>query len=279
MAAAAGRVPGRVGARRASRGVGKPSRALGLARAVPKGAPGAGAADPFAALDPADPELKLTAGDDRVVSFDEFEDVPSYFTAEQVARATEGEEEDEDGGGAGGASAAALARLSEDIRDNVLGAEAEKHAATDEAVSESKKALLAAARGDVLSAYSKEKGFREVAVHDLAKRLVGGVSGDAVEGAPTPMVIDVREPTETVASGVLPGARVVPLDRLSEAVRAGELDAFKDAPVVVVCQTGVRSAQATVRLSKVFGFADVSSLGGGVAEWLAEGLPTVTPGP
>ena len=43
--------------------------------------------------------------------------------------------------------------------------------------------------------------------------------------------------------------------------------------LAVVCAGGVRSAQATVRLSKVFGFRGVASVRGGMAAWAAEGLP------
>lgn len=43
--------------------------------------------------------------------------------------------------------------------------------------------------------------------------------------------------------------------------------------MAVVCNGGVKSAQATVRLTKVFGFANVASLRGGMVGWQAEGLP------
>lgn len=59
----------------------------------------------------------------------------------------------------------------------------------------------------------------------------------------------------------------MPLDQLSEAVRGGQLDDFILGSIAVVCASGQRSAQATVRLSKVFGFQNVSNVAGGMAAW------------
>ena len=75
------------------------------------------------------------------------------------------------------------------------------------------------------------------------------------------------------AAGHVPGARNVPFDRLSESVRSGELDAWRARPVAVVCASGARSAQATVRLSKVFGFEDVTNVAGGTMKWTLKNLP------
>ena len=82
-------------------------------------------------------------------------------------------------------------------------------------------------------------------------------------------VIDVREPDEYV-SGHLPESRNVPLGRLAE--RAGELDKLKDVPLVVVCQTGARSASACKQLGKL-GFAKAQNLEGGINAWRTAGFP------
>lgn len=82
-------------------------------------------------------------------------------------------------------------------------------------------------------------------------------------------VVDVREPAEYV-DGHLPEARNIPLARLEE--RAGELDKFKDAPLILVCQNGVRSAGACKQLEKL-GFSKVSNLDGGINGWRTAGLP------
>lgn len=82
-------------------------------------------------------------------------------------------------------------------------------------------------------------------------------------------IVDVREPDE-YATGHLPESRNLPLGKLEE--RAGELDKFKDTPLVVVCQSGARSASACKTLEKL-GFTKAHNLDGGVAAWRTAGLP------
>jgi glyoxylase-like metal-dependent hydrolase (beta-lactamase superfamily II)/rhodanese-related sulfurtransferase len=82
-------------------------------------------------------------------------------------------------------------------------------------------------------------------------------------------VVDVREAAEfTDAFGHVPGALSLPLSEL--AARMGELCA--DQPVVTVCRSGARSAQAAVLLHKS-GFQAVANLAGGMLRWRAEQLP------
>jgi sulfur dioxygenase len=81
-------------------------------------------------------------------------------------------------------------------------------------------------------------------------------------------VLDVRSAAEFEGElGHLPGAELIPLDELR--ARASELK--KDKPMVVVCQTGKRSAMATVILRDA-GFRDVANLAGGMARWRESGL-------
>ncbi len=82
-------------------------------------------------------------------------------------------------------------------------------------------------------------------------------------------IIDVREPDEYVA-GHLPESRNVPAARIEE--RASELDKLKDAPVILVCQSGARSVAACKQLEKL-GFSKVHNLDGGINAWRAAGLP------
>ncbi len=82
-------------------------------------------------------------------------------------------------------------------------------------------------------------------------------------------IVDVREPEEYSGPlGHVRGAISIPLGAL--AARAQELT--HDRPVVAVCRSGSRSAQATVILREV-GFADVANLAGGMLRWRAEGHP------
>jgi phage shock protein E len=70
-------------------------------------------------------------------------------------------------------------------------------------------------------------------------------------------IIDVRTSGE-FSSGAYPKARNIPLDSLGSRL---EKLGSKDAPIVVYCASGSRSAQA-VRILKTAGFTDVTNAGG-----------------
>ena len=80
-------------------------------------------------------------------------------------------------------------------------------------------------------------------------------------------IIDVREPDEFAGSlGHIARARLIPLGELER--RAAEL--ASGSPVVTVCRSGARSAQAAVILQRT-GVGDVANLSGGMLRWRAEG--------
>jgi sulfur dioxygenase len=82
-------------------------------------------------------------------------------------------------------------------------------------------------------------------------------------------VVDVREPDEfTGPLGHIKGAKLLPLGSLSNNISQLK----KDRPVVAVCRSGARSAQATVILGKA-GFAEVANLAGGMLRWRAQRYP------
>jgi sulfur dioxygenase len=82
-------------------------------------------------------------------------------------------------------------------------------------------------------------------------------------------IVDVREPDEFAGPlGHIHGARLIPLRDLP--ARATEL--ATDRPIVAVCRSGARSAQAVVLLQKA-GLRDVANLAGGMLRWRAEGIP------
>lgn len=83
-------------------------------------------------------------------------------------------------------------------------------------------------------------------------------------------MLDVRQPEEW-DQGHIPNTTLVPLGELKD--RLSELP--KDAPIVVVCRSGNRSAQARDFLLQS-GFSAVTSMAGGVTQWAASGYPTVT---
>ena len=83
------------------------------------------------------------------------------------------------------------------------------------------------------------------------------------------IVVDVRESAE-YSAGHLLNARHIPLGELEK--RLGELDKFKDKPVILNCQSGSRSASACGVLRKA-GFNNVHNLEGGIAAWEQAGMP------
>lgn len=94
-----------------------------------------------------------------------------------------------------------------------------------------------------------------------------------LEGPMPPTVIDVRRADELLGElGAFPNAVHVPVADLTR--RMGELDVYRDRPVVTVCRSGGRSATAAALLS-LAGFADVRALEGGMRRWNALGLPVV----
>jgi rhodanese-related sulfurtransferase len=85
------------------------------------------------------------------------------------------------------------------------------------------------------------------------------------------ILIDVREDNEW-AEGHAPSARHIPLGQL--AGRIGELEKFKQKPVIVICRSGNRSATACATLRKN-GFEKPHNLAGGISAWQEAGLPVV----
>ena len=86
---------------------------------------------------------------------------------------------------------------------------------------------------------------------------------------PGVQVVDVREPAEWQdALGHIAGALLMPMAQL--ATRHAEL--APDRPVVAVCRSGTRSAQACLLLQRA-GFTQVANLAGGMLRWRALGHP------
>lgn len=80
------------------------------------------------------------------------------------------------------------------------------------------------------------------------------------------LLIDVRESHEYKAFHAA-GARHIPLNSLPNRLR--ELP--KERPILVICQSGARSASAANYLSEQ-GY-NVTNVSGGTANWRAQGLP------
>ena len=96
---------------------------------------------------------------------------------------------------------------------------------------------------------------------------------DVVDLVGSVTFLDVREPDE-YEQGAVPGAVHIPRGQLEFAVEGRVLD--KEAPLVVYCAGGVRSAFAVKTLGEI-GYTDVVSVIGGFNRWKDEGRPWTTP--
>jgi adenylyltransferase/sulfurtransferase len=92
-----------------------------------------------------------------------------------------------------------------------------------------------------------------LAADDLRRQLASAVP---------PLLLDVRGPLEFQRRH-LPGALLLPLPEL--AARVAEVPRTR--PVVVYCQTGVRSAKAVELLRRDFGYDNVLTLSGGLEDY------------
>lgn len=84
-----------------------------------------------------------------------------------------------------------------------------------------------------------------------------------------PLVLDVRSQAE-FNNGHIGGARLIPVGELKS--RLGDLEKYKDKPVLVHCATGNRSHGAA-KLLKQAGFKEVFNLQGGLGAWQQAGMP------
>lgn len=106
---------------------------------------------------------------------------------------------------------------------------------------------------------SKIRGIKEVGTVE-ALQLIN--HKDAV-------IVDVREPNEFVGGHLL-NAKLIPLGELK--ARVGELEKYRERPIVVVCRSGQRSKIGSAQL-KNRGFTQAYSLAGGVTAWQKAELP------
>eukprot|EP01024_Parvocaulis_polyphysoides_P006687 TRINITY_DN11851_c0_g1_i5.p1 TRINITY_DN11851_c0_g1~~TRINITY_DN11851_c0_g1_i5.p1 ORF type:complete len:234 (+),score=37.57 TRINITY_DN11851_c0_g1_i5:122-823(+) len=116
---------------------------------------------------------------------------------------------------------------------------------------------------DILSAYDQESGFQEISVADLRSKQ-----------SDFDLILDIRHSSDFKA-GHIEGAKNIPFDALSMSVRNGDLDEFKKGQIAVVCGFGNSSSQATVKLSKVFGFENVVNVFGGMEQWITSEFEVV----
>jgi len=86
-----------------------------------------------------------------------------------------------------------------------------------------------------------------------------------------PIIVDVRDAAE-FKKGHLADAIHIPLTSLDKSMK--KLELYKTDDVIVVCQTGMRSASACDKLIKE-GFENISNMSGGMQSWEENKLPVV----
>ena len=112
------------------------------------------------------------------------------------------------------------------------------------------------------SAGAPAKTVPEIGPHELRQRLEAGEEL---------LLLDVREEFE-VELARISGARVIPLGQVEAAL--GDLEPWRERPIVIHCHHGGRSRQACeLLLSK--GFSRVDNLAGGIDAWSLEIDPSV----
>jgi len=109
---------------------------------------------------------------------------------------------------------------------------------------------------DYLAAVKQQ--IREETAHDAAVRL---------ESEPRPVLVDVRERDE-YEQGFIPGAIHIARGNLESRIEANAPD--RNAPVIIYCESGNRSAYAAKTLTEL-GYTDVVSLAGGFSGWKDNG--------
>ena len=115
--------------------------------------------------------------------------------------------------------------------------------------------------GGATTAEPAASAISEIQPSQLAERLE---SGEELE------IIDVREPYEWQI-GHIPGARLIPLDRI--AAEIPRLDKRRE--TILYCKVGVRSMFAARQLADA-GVSEVRNLAGGILRWIDEVDPTMT---
>ncbi|MDP9204718.1 MAG: molybdopterin-synthase adenylyltransferase MoeB [Gemmatimonadota bacterium] len=114
--------------------------------------------------------------------------------------------------------------------------------------------------GDAARAETTPTAVTEILPSQLAQRLQ---RGEKLE------IIDVREPYEWQIAHI-PGARLVPLDRIAEEIP--RLDKRRE--TILYCKVGGRSMRAAEQLANA-GVTEVRNLAGGILRWIDDVDPTM----
>ena len=86
-----------------------------------------------------------------------------------------------------------------------------------------------------------------------------------------PLILDVRDATE-FAAGHIQGAKNIPLAELGSRIK--EIEKFKDKPVLVHCQRGMR-AKSACSILRAQQFSQLNNLQGGLDTWVEAKMPLI----
>lgn len=85
------------------------------------------------------------------------------------------------------------------------------------------------------------------------------------------LVLDVRDEAE-YAAGHIQGAKHMPVAEIASRIK--EIEKYKDKPVLVLCQKGMR-AKAACSILQAQQFSQLQNLEGGIENWIEAKLPIV----
>jgi rhodanese-related sulfurtransferase len=103
--------------------------------------------------------------------------------------------------------------------------------------------------------------YEEVSAEEVQRRLEAGEKLN---------IVDIREPFEWQATGVIPGARLSAM----RPFLLNQLDSIdKDEEVILVCATGVRTVDAAIYM-QMKGFKQPKSMAGGMKVWQGPKIPS-----
>lgn len=91
-----------------------------------------------------------------------------------------------------------------------------------------------------------------------------------LKASPPAFLLDVRSSGEYLQKRIA-DAKLIPIDQL----QGREAEIPRDRPVIVYCETGVRSSHVTNYLLRL-GYRQVYNLTGGIMSWQVRGYPVLT---
>jgi len=129
------------------------------------------------------------------------------------------------------------------------------------------------------------KTFAQMVAEALAEvpTVSAAEASEQMQTTPDTLVVDVRDPADIAATGIIPGAINVTLGTLTfkadhEVPPDWRDPNFQDfsRPIITTCETGEMAALAG-KLLKDMGYTNVRILKGATVAWKEAGYPTIQP--